>query len=88
MDPKIFDDLARTLSESVPKGLRDLQQDMEKNVRSALERGFERLNLVSRDEFELQAAVLARTRSKLDALEKQVAALEAQLLARQQNDNS
>lgn len=86
MDPKIFDDLARTLADSVPKGIRELQQDMEKNVRAALEHGFERLNLVSRDEFELQAAVLARTRSKLDALEKQVAALEAQLLARQQDN--
>lgn len=85
MDPKIFDDMARTLADSVPKGLRDLQQDMEKNVRSTLERGFERLNLVSREEFELQAAVLARTRSKVDALEKQVAALEAQLLERQQD---
>lgn len=85
MDPKIFDDMARTLADSVPKGLRDLQQDMEKNVRSALERGFDRLNLVSREEFELQAAVLARTRSKVDALEKQVAALEAQLLERQQD---
>lgn len=85
MDPKIFDDLARTLSDAVPKGLRDLQQDMEKNVRGALERGFERLNLVSREEFELQAAVLARTRSKLDALEKQVAELEARLQERQQD---
>ncbi len=80
MDPKIFDDLARTLADAVPKGFRDLQQDMEKNVRGALERGFERLNLVSRDEFEIQAAVLARTRSKVDALEKRVAELEAQLL--------
>lgn len=86
MDPKIFDDLARTLADSVPRGIRELQQDMEKNVRAALEHGFERLNLVSREEFELQAAVLARTRSKLDALEKQVAALEAQLLARQQDN--
>lgn len=85
MDPKIFDDLARTLADSVPKGLRELQHDMEKNVRGALEHGFEKLNLVSREEFEIQAAVLARTRSKVDALEKQVAELEAQLLARKQD---
>lgn len=82
MDPKIFDDLARTLADAVPKGVRNLQHDLEKNVRAALERGFERLNLVSREEFEIQAAVLARTRSKVDALEKQIAALEAQLLER------
>lgn len=80
MDPKIFDDLARTLADAVPKGFRDLQHDMEKNMRAALERGFERLNLVSRDEFEIQAAVLTRTRSKVDVLEKRVAELEAQLL--------
>lgn len=84
MDPKILDDLARTLSEAVPKGLRDLQQDMEKNLRAGLERGFERLDLVTREQFEVQAGVLARTRAKVEALEQRVAALEAQLLHKQE----
>lgn len=87
MDPKIFDDLARTLADSVPKGFREFQQDMEKNVRAALERGFEKLNLVSREEFEIQAAVLARTRSKVDALEKQIAQLEAELRERESSSS-
>ena len=80
MDPKILDDFARTLSEAVPKGLRDLQHDMEKNMRAALEGSFDRLNLVTREQFEVQAGVLARTRAKVEALEQRVAALEAQLL--------
>jgi len=85
MDPKILDDFARTLSEAMPKGLRDLQQDMEKNMRAAVESGFERLNLVTREQFEVQAGVLARTRAKVEALEQRVAALEAQLLEKKKD---
>lgn len=79
IDPKVLDDLARTLADSVPPGLRDLRRDMEKNARAALEGAFARLNLVSREEFDIQAGVLARTRAKLETLEKQLAELEAEL---------
>ena len=82
IDPKILDDLAQRLTDALPAGLRDLQQDVEKNIRAALSSAFTKLNLVTREEFEVQAAVLARTRAKIDALEKQVAALEAELLPR------
>jgi BMFP domain-containing protein YqiC len=84
MDPKFLDDLARKLANAVPAGVRDLQQDVEKNIRGALEGTFSKLNLVSREEFEVQAAVLARTRAKVDELEKKVADLEAQLGAGKQ----
>jgi len=79
IDPKVLDDLARTLADSVPPGLRELRRDMEKNARAALEGAFARLNLVSREEFEIQAGVLARTRAKLETLEKHLAELEAEL---------
>lgn len=79
-DPKILDDLAQRLADALPGGLRDLQQDAEKNIRAALSGAFAKLDLVTREEFEVQAMVLARTRAKIDALEKQVAALEAELL--------
>lgn len=79
IDPKVLDDLARTLADSVPPGLRELRRDMEKNARAALESAFARLNLVSREEFEIQAGVLARTRTKLETLEKHLAELEAEL---------
>jgi hypothetical protein len=80
MDPKVLDDLARKLADAMPQGLRDLQQDMQRNVRAALDQAFSRMHLVTREEFEVQSAVLARTRAKLEQLEAQVAELEAQLL--------
>ena len=51
-------------------------KDIEKNVRSLMTQGFQKMDLVTRDEFEIQAKVLARTREKLEALEAKVAALE------------
>jgi ubiquinone biosynthesis accessory factor UbiK len=80
MDPKVLDDLARKLADAMPQGLRDLQQDMQRNVRAALDQAFSRMHLVTREEFEVQSAVLARTRAKVEQLEQQVAELEAQVL--------
>lgn len=79
MDPKIFDDLARKLADSVPPGLKALQEDMEKNFHSILQSTFNKLDLVTREEFEVQASVLARTRSKLEELQKQVDELEKRI---------
>ncbi|NEX15803.1 MAG: hypothetical protein C1943_03970 [Halochromatium sp.] len=76
LDPKQIDDLARRLAEQAPKGLQLLQEDLSRNFRATLESGLSRLNLVTREEFDVQAAVLARSRAKLAALEKRVAALE------------
>lgn len=77
LDPKIFDDLSRRVAEGMPKGLGALQDDFERNLRAALEAALRQLNLVSRDEFDVQAAVLQRTREKLESLEARVAALES-----------
>lgn len=76
IDPKILDDLAKRLADALPSGIRDLQRDMEKNFRATLQTGFNKLDLVTREEFEVQMAVLARTRAKVEALEKQVADME------------
>lgn len=78
LDPKILDDLSRRVSEGMPKGLAALQEDFQRNLRTALEAALRQLDLVTRDEFDIQQAVLARTREKLEALERRVAALEAQ----------
>ena len=53
-------------------------KDLEKNLRAMLQQGFAKLDLLTREEFELQAEVLARTRAKLEVLERRVAELEAQ----------
>ena len=77
LDPKFFDDLSRRVADGMPRGLQNLQADMQRQVRATLEAAFGRLNLVTREEFDIQQAVLARTREKLKALEARVAELEA-----------
>jgi len=76
IDPKAFDDLAKRFAEAVPPSLRQFQTEMEKNTHAALQTAFAKLDLVTREEFEVQQAVLARTRAKLEELEKQVTDLE------------
>ena len=56
-------------------------KDIEKNVKSMMTQGFSKLDLVTREEFDVQTQVLAKTRSKLEALELRVAELEARLNA-------
>ena len=72
-----LDDLARQLADAVPRNLRAIGEDLEQNFRSLLLAGFERMDLVTREEFDLQAAVLERTREKLEKLEARIADLEA-----------
>lgn len=76
-DPKTLDDLARRLAESVPPGLTAVRDDLERNFRAVLQSGLNRLDLVSRQEFDVQAGVLRRTRERLEELERRLAALEA-----------
>jgi BMFP domain-containing protein YqiC len=72
-----IDELARKLFESVPPAFRSMQQDLEANFRSVLRSSLSKLDVVTREEFDTQTKVLERTRSKLEALEKKVAELEA-----------
>ncbi len=71
-----IDELARRLAESVPQGLRSMKDDLEKNFQSVLRAGLGKLDLVTREEFEVQDAVRARTRQKLDALEGRLISIE------------
>ena len=79
IDPKAFEDLAKRFAEAVPPGVRQFQAEMEKNFHAALQATLAKLELVTREEFDVQQAVLARTRAKLEELEKQVAELEAKV---------
>jgi len=79
LKPKQLDDLSQRLTDSLPKGLQTLQEDISRNLRATLDAGLARLDLVTREELEVQAAVLARTRAKLKQLEAQVAELEQRL---------
>lgn len=56
-------------------------KDIEKNVKGLMQQGFQKMDLVTREEFDIQVQVLAKTRSKLEELETKIAALEAKLLS-------
>ncbi|MEI7867920.1 MAG: accessory factor UbiK family protein [Candidatus Methylumidiphilus sp.] len=71
-----LDDLAKHLSSVVPPGLAAVGADLDKTFHAILQGAFEQMNLVSREEFEAQKAVLARTREKLEKLEARVAELD------------
>jgi len=79
MDRQEIDKIALRLVSLVPPGLAQVQQDLQANFRDALVQGLRRLDLVTREEFDVQCQVLARTRAKLEALEQSVAELEAKL---------
>ena len=70
-----LDELARRLSSLVPPGLKEGREELQQNFKSVLQAGLGKLDLVTREEFEVQRAVLLRTREKLDALEQRLAEL-------------
>lgn len=76
MSDNSIEDLARRLAEAVPEGLRSVRKDLEDNFQSVLKSGLSKLDLVTREEFEVQEAVLLRAREKLEALEARLKDLE------------
>ena len=76
IDPPTFDELTKRFVEALPPSVRQFQVEMEKNLHAALQATFAKLDLVTREEFAVQQGVLARTRAKVEELEKQVAELE------------
>ncbi|MDQ1242851.1 MAG: ubiquinone biosynthesis accessory factor UbiK [Pseudomonadota bacterium] len=77
-DPRLIDDLARRLAGSVPESVMALRRDLEQNFKGVLQSQLAKLDLVTREEFDVQAAVLKRTREKLAALEQRLVQLEGQ----------
>lgn len=75
MDIKSLDELTRKLAAALPPGFKEFREDTESRFRAVLQAGLEKMDLVTREEFEVQTAVLARTREKLTELEAQVEAL-------------
>jgi len=76
MNRKIINDLANKLTGAVPGELNNLRDDLEGNFRGLLATGLDKMDLVTREEFEIQSKVLARTREKLEQLEKELQALQ------------
>ena len=76
MTNESIENIARKLAEAVPEGLRSVREDLENNFRSVLSASLSKLDLVTREEFEVQEAVLAKTRQKLEALEARLKEME------------
>ena len=81
LDPKILDDLSARVSQMLPPPARGLGQEIEKNLKAALSAAFAKLDLVTREELEIQSGVLQRTRERLVELKQRVQQLEQQATA-------
>ena len=79
MSDKSIADLAKKLADALPEGLRSVRKDLEGSFQSVLQTGLTKLDLVTREEFEVQEAVLARTREKLEAMEARLKKFEDDL---------
>lgn len=76
VDINKINEFAQNVFSSMPEGLKNLPKDLQKNLRSAIQIAFEKMDLVTREEFDAQRKVLQRSREKLDALEKKITELE------------
>ncbi len=77
IDGRVFDDLAENLGKLLPPGAAQLKTDFEQNAKAVLQSSLEKMDLVTREEFDVQAAVLQKTREKLQLLEQRIEQLEA-----------
>ena len=78
IDAKKIEDLANRFSQSIPPGAKAFQQDIENSFKEVLQSLISKMDLVTREEFEVQKKVLARTREKIEVLEKRLVELENQ----------
>ena len=76
IDARIFDDISRSLGKMLPPGVADMKDDFERNARAAMQSALGNLDLVTREEFDVQAEVLRNTRQQLKKLETRISALE------------
>ena len=82
IDPKKIEEMARQIHNALPPGIKSLGEEVDKKVKQVLQSQLNRLDMVSREEFEVQTKVLLRTREKLTALEEKLAQLEQRLTDR------
>ncbi|TDB47945.1 ubiquinone biosynthesis accessory factor UbiK [Photorhabdus khanii] len=79
LDPKKIEQIARQIQDSLPKGVKEFGDDIEKKLRMILQSQLGKLDLVNREEFDIQTQVLLRTREKLTAMEQRLNELAAKL---------
>jgi len=76
MDMRAIDELASKLAATLPEGVATLKKDVQQNFKAILQSALTRMDLVSRQEFDVQAGVLNRVRTQLSVLEQRLAAME------------
>ena len=79
LNARQIEEMAKKIAEVIPQGLGQMPSGVQDQIKATLSRTFEKMELVSRQEFDIQAGVLAKTRAKLESLEKVVAELEASI---------
>ncbi|MBI6529277.1 accessory factor UbiK family protein [Proteus vulgaris] len=84
LDPKKLEQVARQIQNVLPQGIKDFGDDIDKKIRTVLQSQLNKLDLVNREEFDVQTQVLLRTREKLTRLEHRLNELEAGLIAKPQ----
>jgi hypothetical protein len=77
LDPKKLEEIAKNISNAIPLGVKNMAGEAEEKVKQVLQAQLNKLDFVSREEFDVQSQVLIRTREKLEAIEARLAALEA-----------
>ncbi|WP_420934489.1 ubiquinone biosynthesis accessory factor UbiK [Alteromonas sp. A081] len=79
LDPKKLEDLAKQIADAVPPGVKNMAEGAEARIKTVLQSQLSKLDLVTREEFDIQSQVLIRTREKLEAMEARIAELETKL---------
>ncbi|GAD31201.1 ubiquinone biosynthesis accessory factor UbiK [Photobacterium leiognathi] len=87
-DPKKLEQVAKQIQDAMPQPVKDLGNDVEQKVRQVIQSQLGKLDVVNREEFEVQTQVLLRTRQKLNELEHKMAELEAKLSTEDKSDNA
>ncbi len=78
---QVVNRVSEQLSQVLPPGVRQLRGDIEENIKAVLREALARMELVTREEFDVQAALLTRTRSRLEAVEREMKSLEHRVAA-------
>ena len=82
LNPSQLESMAKKIADIIPEGFGEMPEAMQSQVKTVLSNAFDKMDLVTREEFDIQSGVLAKTREKLERLEKMVAELEQQLNAK------
>lgn len=87
LDAKKIEQVVRQIKDTLPQGIRDLGEDLDKKLRAILQSQLGKLDLVSREEFDIQTQVLLRTREKMAQMEKRIKQLEKKTVIANENKN-